>query len=192
MTDGPFRNLPLNAHWKAYGKELVSDASDLQTRVAHASRSMLGNSCDLKAISDLFKDLEAIARRPQMDLDPWATIEANIDLYVSTPLIDALQRNLRVNLSDHHFCEAVLHRAFESAISDEIATTKARLDEECLRSRDRKDMSWGEYQRALTRNAEAFAAVNRVELRGAAINGSSADFRRALAKKVGVDEGPDE
>ena len=191
MTDGPFKNAALSSRWKQYGKDLVSDAASPEERGAQACDSILGG-VDLKALGPLLGILEAQAQRTQMDLDPVSSVEAVFERHAKSPLTDILQKHLIANLRDQIPAERALDQAFPSAVTDWINITKNRLDEECIRARDRGDMKQENCRKGIERNHEAFEIIRANELCNALMSGNQRAFRQTTRKKVAVDEGPDE
>jgi len=191
MTDGPFRNAELSSRWKRYGQELVSDVASMEERTAQACHSMIGD-VDMKAFSPLFRDLQAHAECPQMELDPVTAIETIFDNHLTSPLADTLQRHLIANLRDQIPLEKALDQALDSTAKEWIDTTKNRLDEECIRARELGDMSREDYNKGIERNRETFAAIKPNEFCDALATGNKGAFSQTLRKKAGVDEGPEE
>jgi hypothetical protein len=112
MTDGPFRNAELPSRWKRYGQDLVSDAASPEERTTQACHSMIGD-VDMKAFSPLFDELKAYAEGPQMDLDPVTAVETIFENHSTSPLADALQRNLIANFRDQISPEKALDQALD-------------------------------------------------------------------------------
>ena len=191
MTDGPFRNAALSSRWKRYGEDLISDATGPEKRTAQACHSMLGD-VDMNAINPLLRDLQTHSLRPQLDLDPFASIDAIFDGYPKSPLADTIQKHLTANLRDQIPPEAALDQALISSTNDWTGTTKNRLDEECIRAREHGDMSREDFRKGLERNRDTFAAVNQAALCDALTSGNKRAFKQAIQKKDGIDEGPDE
>ena len=191
MTDGPFRNAELSSRWKQYGSDLVSDATIPGERVNQACHSMLGD-VDLKAFGLLLKDLKALADRAQMDLDPVSSVEAMLVSHLNSPLTDIFQKHLLANLRDKMAIDDALDKALPSTIEEWIASTKNRLDEECIRARDLDDMSHNDFDKGIQRNREAFASINLDALRQALTSGDKRAFKHSSQNTTGVDEGPEE
>ena len=191
MTDGPFRNAELSRPWKRYGDELVSDAASTEERSKQACYSII-DGADVKAFSPLFNELKGYAERPQMDLDAVAAIETIFENHPMSPLSDILQRHLIANLWDQIHPEKALDQALDSAAKEWIGITQNRLDEHCIRARDRGDMSAEAYRKGIERNHEAFAAISPSELCDALATGNKRAFSQAVRKRAGVDDGPDQ
>jgi hypothetical protein len=191
MSDGPFRNAALSSRWKAYGQKLVSDAMNAEERTAQACDSMLGD-VDMKAFHPLLGELQAHALRPQMDLDPVASIETIFDSHPILPLADFLRRHLVANLRDQISPDKALDQALESTTKEWIGTTKNLLDEQCIRARDLGDMKLEDYRKGLERNHQTFSSIKVEDLCDALASGNKRAFSKALQKKIGVDEGPEE
>ena len=186
MTDGPFKNAEMSSRWKQYGKDLVSDAASSDERVAQACHSILGD-VDMNTLGLLLSALEAHAHQAQVDFDPVSSFES----HSRSPFTDIIQKHLIANLRDQAPPGRALDKALPSAVADLIGTTKNRLDEECIRARDRSDMTQENCRKAIERNHEAFERINPNELCNALTSGNRHAFKEATRKKVGVDEGPD-
>ncbi|WP_028202164.1 hypothetical protein [Paraburkholderia nodosa] len=191
MSDGPFRNVALTSRWKVYGQRLVSDATSAEERMAQACHSMI-RDVDMKTFHPLLGELSAHAQRPQMDLDPVAAIETIFDRHPRSFLSESLSRHLIANLRDQISPEKALDQALGNTAREWIGTTKNRLDEHCIRARDRGDMKHEDYRKGLERNQESFSAIKPDELCAALASGNKRAFSEALHKKSGVDEGPEE
>ena len=190
MTDGPFKNAELSSRWKQYGKDLVSDAASSDERVAQACHSILGD-VDMNTLGLLLSALEAHAHQAQVDLDPVSSFEAIFESHSKSPFTDVLQKHLIANLRDQAPPGRALDEALPSAVADLTDTTRNRLDEECIRARDRSDMTQENCRKGIERNHEAFERINPSKLCSALMSGNRHAFKEATRKKVGVDEGPD-
>jgi hypothetical protein len=191
MTDGPFRNSALSSRWKQYGGDLISDATSPEERTAQACYSMLGD-VDVNAISSLLKELKTSARCTQMELDPVVPVDAIFGSYSPSPLADTIQKHLAAKLRDQIPPEVALDQALTSSITEWIGTTKNRMDDECISAHARGDMSREDYRKGLERNRKTFAAISPGVLCVPLASGNKRAFKRAIQKKDGVDEGPDE
>ena len=127
-----------------------------------------------------------------MDLDPVTAVETIFENHSTSPLADALQRNLIANFRDQIPPEKALDQALDSTAKEWIGTTKNRLDEECIRARELGDMSREDYRKGIERNRETFAAIKPSELCEPWPPATSALSGRRFRKKLGVDEGPEE
>lgn len=190
MTDGPFKNAELSSRWKQYGKDLVSDAASSDERAAQACHSILGDA-DMNTLGLLLRALEAHAHQAQVDLDPVSSFEAIFENHSRSPFTDVIQKHLIANLRDQAPPGRALDEALPSAVADLIDTTRNRLDEECIRARDRSDMTQENCRKGIERNHEAFERINPNELCNALTSGNRHAFKDATRKKDGVDEGPD-
>ena len=190
MTDGPFKNAELRSLWKQYGKDLVSDAASSAERAAQACHSILGD-VDMNTLGPLLSALKAHAHQTQMNLDPVSSFEATFENHANSPLTDIIQKHLIANLRDQAPPGMALDQALPSAVADLIDITKNRLDEECIRARDRSDMTQENCRKGIERNHEAFERINPNELCNALTSGNRHAFKEATRKKIGVDEGPD-
>ncbi len=190
MADGPFKNAKLTSRWKQYGKDLVSDATGTDERVAQACHSILGD-VDMNALGSLLSALRAHAHQTQMDLNPVSSIAAIVENHANSPLADIIQKHLIAHLRDQTPAGRALDLASQGAVADLIDTTMNRLDEECIRARDRGDMTHENCLKGIERNHEAFKKINVNDLCKALTSGNRHAFKDATRKKTGVDEGPD-
>ena len=190
MTDGPFKNAELTSRWKQYGKDLVSDAASSDERVAQACHSILGE-IDMNALCPLIDALTTRAHQAQVDLDPVSSFEAVFKKHGNSPFVDTIQKHLMANLRDQGPVAVALDQALANAVADLVNITKNRLDEECIRACDRRDMSQESCRKGIERNREAFEGINQRELCNALRFGDRHAFKEVTRKQVGVDEGPD-
>ena len=189
--DGPFKNAPLSARWKQYGKDLVSDAASSQERAAQACHSMLGD-LDVRALGRLLSELGMEVQQPQVDLDQISSVEAIFARHAASPWTDTLEKHLIANLRDPLSVDGALDQALRGTVTDWIETTRNRLAEECIRARDRDDMNDEDYRKGIQRNDEVFGVIRPGQLCSALVAGNGRAFNQATRKKKGVDEGPDE
>lgn len=190
MTDGPFRNLPLSAAWKRYGEDLVNDAKSKDERIARAGDAVLAGA-NIDEFSALTVALQEYADRLQLNLDPLGAIECILQEHSQAGIANELGRNLVANLSYYDSISDALGAALAQTTEDLVISSKNRLDEDCMRSRDLGDMNEKNYRKALVRNGEAFAGLDADKIAGALRSGNRHAFSAALQKKVGVDDGPD-
>ena len=191
MADGPFKNAKLTSRWKQYGKDLVSDATSTDERVAQACHSILGN-VDTNALGPLLSALKAHADQAQMDLRPISAVEAIFENQANSPLTDIIQKHLIANLRDQTPAGRALDQALATAVADLIDITKNRLEEECISARDRNDMTQENCRKGIMRNHEVFEKINQIDLYNALTSSNRHAFKKAIRKKGGVDEGPDQ
>src|SRR3546814_814722 len=191
MTDGPFRNAELSGSWKKYGEDLVSDAASPGERTARICHSMLGD-VDWDSISPLLKQLEASARNSQLELDPCAHVADICDKHPISPFSDSLQKHLTANLRDNLPSQEALDNALLSSVTDWVGTARSRIEEECIRARDARDMSEQDFQKGVSRSREAFDGVNATQIRRALITGNKQAFKQAVRAKLGVNDGPED
>ncbi|SER13468.1 hypothetical protein [Sphingobium sp. YR768] len=190
MTDGPFRNMPLNARWKRYGEDLVNDAKSLDERVARAGDAMLANA-DIGEIAMLVAALREYDNRLQLDFDPLGSIQRIIEQHDGGCLADELARNLMANLHSQAPLAMALDNALVDIAEDLISSSKNRLDVHCIESRELGDMKAAEYPTARARNRDTFAAIDAAKIANALEMGDRRAFAVGLKKKVGTDDGPD-
>ena len=191
MTDGPFKNSALAKRWKRYADALLNDATTPQERTAMASHGVLHDVLS-RDTRELFGDLKRYAGRAQLELDPMAGASEIFDRHPRSPFADTLQRHLNQNLFDKVAPDPALDRALSAASDEAVKAAGNRMMEECLHVRDTKDMSGKQFRVATERNADAFGRVDVDAVCRAIEAGDRNAFKPAIAKKDGVDEGPDE
>lgn len=191
MSDGPFRNIALSSRWKQYGKQLVNDAGSAEERTGLVCHCILGD-INMNDFQALFGELKAETSRPQRDLDPAPAIERIFDSHPVAPLIDVLRRHLVANTSDQMPPEIALDQALRTTVREWVGIVQNRLDEACIRARDRGDMSLTDFRKGIERNHETFGAIPLNDLCIALASGNKRAFRQAVQKKCGIDEGPEE
>ena len=192
MTDGPFRNAVLSRAWKRYGSNLSNDACSLNDRAVQACRSIIGD-IQLKEMKALLSDLKSLAERPQMDLDPSASIDAIFARHIRSPLTDTLERHFAAQVLDGAPLSAALDKVVQRTVSGLIEGAKERMTDECACARDKGDVSIKEHSKILERSSETFDAVAGYHglLYQAFFEGSKV-LKSATRKKDGLDEGPEE
>lgn len=191
MSDGPFRNIALSSCWKQYGKQLVNDAVSPEERTGHVCHCILGD-VNMKDFQSLFGELKAETGRPQRYLDPAPAIEMIFDSHPVAPITDVLRRHLMANVGDQMPPEIALDQALRTTVREWVGIIQNRLDEACIRARDRGDMNLTDFREGIERNHETFGAIPLNDLCIAFASGNKRAFRQAAQKKCGIDEGPDE
>lgn len=191
MTDGPFKNSALSRGWKRFADALLNDASTPDERAALACHSLLNDVLD-KDTRDLLNDLKGHAQRSQLELDPLSSTSEVFDRHLKLPFADTLQKHLNQNLYDKMAPDAALDRALAAAARECLGDAQNRITEECIHVRDTEDMTDNQFRQAIGRNREAFDLVNAEDICRAIHAGNKNAFKAAIAKKEGLDEGPDE
>lgn len=191
MTDGPFRNAVLSGAWKRYGRNLANDACSLNDRAVQACRSIIGDIP--KEVKALLSDLKSLAGRPQMDLDPSASIDAIFARHIRSPLTDTLERHLAVQIQDGVRLEVALPHVVQKTVTGLIEDAKERMIDGCVSARDKGDISLKEFPKILGRSDEAFEQVyGHHDLLCQTLFEGPKVLKNATRKKDGLDEGPEE
>lgn len=189
MSDGPFKNTNLPRRWKRYMEALANDAVSAEERRAKAADAV---SNDI--LSDnpqaLLSDLQAYGDRPQLDLDTVLSVEGIFDSHAKTPFADILQKKVVYYLANNEAPGAALTKGMNEAVCGQIAMTRTRLQEECIRAADVCDMQQNACHRAMERMRVDFNQLNVAGICDAALVGNKKAFTNAIGKQEGLEEGP--
>jgi hypothetical protein len=187
MTDGPFKNAVLTGRWKRFGESLLNDAMSPDERCERAEHAL---SKDLTPqFRALVSDVDQFINLPQQALLPRSAVEAIFDKHARSPLTDTLQRFFSANLARPMAIEIAWNLALDSTIKREAGDIRMRIVEECMHARDRKELPGAQYSRAIERLNESIESIKLSKMRADLTTNKSAP-RAALAKQVGLDDGP--
>ncbi len=189
MTDGPFKNAALSARWKKCGEALANDAMSRDERVEYVHNAIMRDLCT-KETRALVRELEQYVQRVQKDLFPRNAVDAIFNEHPPTPQSDILQRCVNANLARPMPVEQAFQLAFDSFVIHEAASSRNRMIEESHSSLARGDMKIADLPKILDRNNETFNEVDYGKIRDDVLSGKRPS-RVAIAKKIGVNEGPE-
>ena len=189
MTDGPFKNLKLARDWKRFAEAAHNDAVDIAQRCALAAHALLGEILteDTQA---LLNDLLAYQRQPQLDMDPWSSVESIFDNHSKTAFSDTLRREMAFRLGDGMAPGAAIGEALEASVDDQIGKARNRIQEECIHARETGEIRQGQLERTITRANEAFDTMSGDDICDALRAGDHNAFKKPALKRKGLDEGP--
>src|SRR3546814_3727245 len=92
-----------------------------------------------------------------MRISDWSSDVCSSDLkHPISPFSDSLQKHLTANLRDNLPSQEALDNALLSSVTDWVGTARSRIEEECIRARDARDMSEQDFQKGVSRSREAF------------------------------------
>src|SRR3546814_17768407 len=94
------------------------------------------------------------------------------DKHPISPFSDSLQKHLTANLRDNLPSQEALDNALLSSVTDWVGTARSRIEEECIRARDARDMSEQDFQKGGYRSREDFDGVNATD-RKSVVEGES-------------------
>ena len=189
MTDGPFKNMELGHRWKRFAEAVHNDAVDQTERIALASNNIARELCISDNIATL-KDLEAYTQQGQRDLDPVSSVQAIFEKHPKSSFNDRLQKELIYRLGDGVQVEVALPDAVKASVTSHIGETKNRLQEECIRLREEKELGAEKCQSTIEESNITFDAVNIPAICDAIYEGDKKAFKAATNKKEGLDQGP--
>lgn len=190
MSDGPFKNLRLGSRWKRFAEAVQNDA------VAQASRCALASDALVREIltdgtRTLLADLHAYCDRQQLDLDPLASVERIFDDHSKTSFTDTLHRELAFRVNEQLPPPIAIGQALEAAVGQQIREAKSRIEEECIRACESREMMPEQLDRTVTQANAALDDLAQDEICNALRADNKNAFKDAVLKKEGLDEGPD-
>ena len=189
MSDGPFKNFRLGRHWKRFAAAAHNDAVDPAERGALACDA-LTNDLLTDENRALQSDLHALVRRPQLEFDPTHSVDITFRSHSKTAFGDTLQRELAPRVSDQMPLEKALACALRAAVHGHATRARSRIEEECLHSRESREMTQDQCDRTVIRVNETFDALSESDICDAVRAGHKNAFQRAVSKKTGLDDGP--
>lgn len=189
MTDGPFKNAPLNSRWKKFGDGLANDAASPSEHVARLDSAIRRDLCT-KETNALVDALLAHVNQLQTDAFPQISIETIFEQHPKTPQSDMLRKFILVNLAKSMSIDDAWKFGFDSFVRHEANLARNRIAEEAIAARDRGDLKRAEFAKVITRNRETFADLDIDKLKESILN-KSARKKVAVIKKDGLDEGPE-
>ena len=189
MPDGPHNNLKLDRRWKRFAEASNNDAANGGERRALAAHALVR-----EVLTDdtrtLLADLLDYANRPQLDLAPRSSVQRIFSRHPKSAFGDTLLREVVVRLSDQCTPDAAIGEALEASVEDHIRKAKIRLEEECIRARECREMREDQFDCMVTRANAAFDGLPRRAICDALRKGDRDAFRGAASKRKGLEEGP--
>lgn len=189
MSDGPFKNLRLAKHWKKFAKAAYNDAFDQAECCGIASDAVVRDVLT-EPVKALLSVLKAYVDRNQLDFDPWSSIEKIFNEHSRVPFADTLQKEMSYRLTDNIAPGVALEQALASSVKDHVNISRTRLQEECIRSCEFGEMRQDHLDHTIERTNSIFESLNRNDICDAILACNKNAFQGAVAKKIGLDEGP--
>jgi len=189
MSDGPFKNLKLSKSWNRFVKAVQNAAFDRAECCALASDALVREILT-DSVQALLADLQAYARRKQLDLDPLSSVESIFNVHMKTPFADTLQKEVTFCLSDGVAPVDAVQHALDAAVSEQIREARNRIEEECISAREGGGMLQDHFSRTISQSSTIFDSLIKNDVCKALLAGNKNAFKNAVSKKVGLDEGP--
>ena len=189
MPDGPFNNLKLGRRWNQFAATLDIDAADDSERRALALDAIL-NDILTEDFQPLLTDLREYERRAQLDLDPLSSVESIFRSRSKTAFGDTFQKELSSRLGHQMTSDDTIGQVLEVSVDYQIRKAKNRIQEECIRLRESREMRREQFDRTVTRANAVFDTLPKGDICNALRAGDKNAFKNAVSKRKGVDEGP--
>lgn len=189
MSDGPFKNLKLCRRWKRFVEAVQNDAFGSNECCALASDALVREILT-DDVQPLLADLQAYARREQLDFDPLSSVESIFNGHSKMPFADTLQKEVVFRLSELIAPSNALWQALDASVSNQISVVRNRIEEECIRAREVGEMRQDQFDYTVTQASATFDLLARNKICEALLAGDKKAFKGAVSKKKGLDEGP--
>lgn len=189
MSDGPFKNLKLNKHWKKFAKTAYNDAFDQVECRAMASHAIV-NDILTDSFRGLLSALKSYATQNQMDIDPLSSIERIFNEHSKDQFADTLQKEMAYRLNNNCIHSETLEQALGASVDEQLNITRTRIQEECIHSCEMGEIKQGQRDRTIDRINTVFESLDRQNIGEAILACNKLFFKRAVTKKDGLDDGP--
>lgn len=189
MTDGPFKNLKLDARSKRFAEAVQNDAEDHGTRCVLASDAILNSI--LRESNALIGALQQYGRDGQLELDPHASISAIFDAHPKSEFADHLQREIRMRLHERVNSQLAIDDSLQAALETGIGEFRTRTQEACLEAHRNGEMRRDQFDRFVDGSNRALQGIDRNRIMEAIKDGNMSAFKQDVRKKQGIEEGPE-
>ena len=190
MSDGPFKNLRLSKHWKKFAKAAYNDAFDLSECHALVSHAIVQDILT-DPVRALFLVLKSRLAQRQTEMDPLSLIDRIFAEYSKGQFVDILQKEMVYCVSvDSTFSNEIFKQALTSALDEQINISRAHFQDECILIHEIGGMKKGQLDRTIDRSVMVFDSLDRKGICDAIFACNKDVFKKATAKKNGLDEGP--
>ena len=189
MPDGPFKHLRLSSRWKRFAAAAHNDAVD-STELSALAKDALVHEILTDANQALLSDLRAPDSEGQLELYPHFSVDSIFLRHNKTPLSDILQREMAFRLAEQMPSSAAFDGALEAATHDQIGRARTRLQDECTRAVESRELTHKQYDRTATRTNSTFNKLRESDICDALRVGNRNAFKDDVSKKTDLDEGP--
>jgi hypothetical protein len=188
MSDGPFKNLKLNRRWKRFAEAVQNAAFDHAECCAMASDALVREILT-DGVLALLADLQAYASRKQLDLDLLSSVESIFNIHMKTPFTDTMQKEIAFCLSEQAVPADAVRQALKASVNEQISEAMNRIEEECIRAREVGEMWQDQFNHTVKQASATFNTLAIDKICEALLAGNKNAFKKAVSKKVGLDEG---
>jgi hypothetical protein len=189
MTDGPFKNLPLDRRSKRFAEAVQNEAVDQDTRCALANDAILHGILheNQRLLSAL---LQKFGQDGQLLLDPKALINTIFDDCPKSEFADRWQREVGLRLHDGEPALAAINNGLEAALETNVDEFRTRIHEAGLEAQREGEMRKDQFDQLIEGCNRALECIDRPRILEAlkAVNKSA--FKHDKRKRKGLDEGP--
>lgn len=189
MSDGPFKNLKLDARSKRFAEAVANDSFDDDMRCALASDAIVNSI--LQENSELLRSLRSYAQELQLEFNPHARVDAIFGAHRTSQFADHLHRQIGFVISEGVDPHAAIRRGLEEAVVACVGEFRTRMQEAWLEARETGGLRHNEVNDHFERIDLAVAQLNRQRIAEALWNVAKDAFQQDVKKKDGLDEGPE-
>ena len=189
MTDGPFKNLPLDRRSKRFAEAVQNETVDQETRCALANDAILKNIMfeNQRLVPALLQDF---GQDGQLLLEPMSSIEGIFDDCPKSQFADHWQRETSLQLKSGEAPLRAINVGLEAALATSINEFRTRIQEAGLEARRERGM-WKDQLKLLIEGCNlALEGIDRGRIIEALSNNDKDAFEHDMRKKDGLDEGP--
>lgn len=189
MTDGPFKNLPLDRRSKRFAEAVQNEAVDLETRCAYAHDAIL-NGILSKNRQLLRAMLQEFGRDGQLLFDPMTAIDSIFNNCPKSEFADRWQREIRLRLHDLEPALKSINAGLEAAIETDINEFRTRIHEAGLEALRELGMYKVQFDQLINGCNDALKFVDRARIIEALRTEDRDAFKHEKRMRKGLDEGP--
>lgn len=188
MTDGPFKNLPLDRRAKRFAEAVQTEAVDQVTRCALAGDAILHSIRRENQL--LIQALQGYGQDGQLDLDPKSSIQSIFDAYPKSEYADHLQREIALRLHDGESAITAINGGMEAALESEVNEFRTRIHEAGLEAQRERGMHKNQLDHLIEGCNLALEGIDRNRIIEALRADNKDAFKQDKRKSKGLDEGP--
>lgn len=188
MTDGPYKNLPLDRRSKRFAEAVQNEAVDQDTRCAYANDAILYGIS--RENQELLHALQSYGQDGQLALDPKASIKSIFDAHPKSEFADHLQREVGLRLHEGEPFQPAINNGLEAALESTIGEFRTRIHEAGLEAHREGPMYKDQLDRLIEGCNNTVEGIDRQGLMKALREGNKDAFKQDIKKKEGLDEGP--
>ncbi|MEJ8568085.1 hypothetical protein [Elongatibacter sediminis] len=189
MTDGPFKNLPLDRRSKRFAEAVQNEAVDQETRCAYANDAILNGILreNRKLVCAL---LQKFGQDGQLLLDPNALINDIFEDCPKSEFADRWQREVDLRLHEGEPALVAINSGLEAALETDINEFRTRIHEAGLEAQKERGMRKAQFEQLIEGCNRALEGVDRTRIIEALRAENNDAFKHDKRKRKGLDEGP--